>query len=326
MQQSRRRIAFALAVVAAAVAAPAWAQDKWPSKPITYIVPFPPGGTTDILARLIGAKLGTALGTTIVIENKPGAGGNIGSEIASRAAPDGYTILGGTISSHAINASLYPKLPYDPVKSFAPITLIGSNPNVLIVGAGSPYKSVQDIIAASKAKPGSLSFASAGNGTSQHMAAELFKSMAGIDMVHIPYKGSGPAIQDVIGGQVPLMFDTTVVAQPQIDGGKVRALAVTSAKRSPALPNVPSMAEAGVPGYEVISWQAIFAPAGTPQPIVDRLYAEIAKILKDPEITAKMATFGMEPSGMPPAQFAQFQKAEIDKWAKVVKGANLKVE
>ncbi|HVJ76177.1 MAG TPA: tripartite tricarboxylate transporter substrate binding protein [Casimicrobiaceae bacterium] len=320
-----RAIAAALAAVTLPHAAPALAQ-AWPSKPITYVVPFPAGGTTDILARILGQKLGAALGTTIVVENKPGAGGNVGSEIVARAAPDGYTILGGTISSHAINVSLYPKLPHDPVTSFAPITLIGTNPNVLVVNAASPYKSVQDITAALKAKPGSLSYASAGNGTSQHLSAELYKFMAGVDMVHIPYKGSGPAITDVIGGQVPMMFDTSVVAGPHIESGKLRALAVTSAKRAASMPAVPTMAESGVAGYDVVSWQAVFAPAGTPKPIVDRLHAEIAKILKEPEVQERLAKLGLDPSGMTPAELAAFQKAEIDKWAKVIKAANIKID
>ena len=227
-------------------------------------MPFPAGGTTDILARLIGQKLGPVLGTTIVVDNKGGAGGSVGSEIASRAAPDGYTILGGTISSHAINVSLYPKIGYDPIKSFEPITLIGTNPTVLVVNPASPYKTLADVIAAGKAKK-PLSGASAGSGTSQHLSLELLKARAGIDITHIPYKGSGPAIQDVMAGQVDMMFDTTVVAGPHIESGKLRALAVSSAKRVPSLPNVPTVAESGVPGYEVVSWQAIFAPAGTPK-------------------------------------------------------------
>jgi tripartite-type tricarboxylate transporter receptor subunit TctC len=327
MQVARRTlIAASLSALAlGAIVLPAQAQDKWPSKPITYVVPFPAGGTTDILARLIGQKLGPALGTTVIIDNRPGAGGNIGSELVARAAPDGYTIMGGTISSHSINASLY-KLSYDPLKSFAPITLIGTNANVLVVNPASPFKSVKELIAAAKAKPDSLSFASAGNGTSQHLSAELFKTMAGIDMVHIPYKGSAPAIQDVIGGQVPLMFDTTVVAGPFIQSGKVRALAVTSAKRVATLPDVPTMAEAGVPGYEVVSWQAMFAPAGTPPAIVQRLQTEVAAILKQPDVQERLAKLGVDPSGMAPQQLAEFQAAEIAKWAKVVKTANVKVD
>ena len=327
MQDARRTlIAASLSALAlSAIVLPAQAEDKWPSKPITYVVPFPAGGTTDILARLIGQKLGPALGTTVIIDNRPGAGGNIGSEMVSRAAPDGYTIMGGTISSHSINASLY-KLSYDPLKSFAPITLIGTNANVLVVNPSSPFKSVKELVAAARAKPGSLSFASAGNGTSQHLSAELFKTMTGIDMVHIPYKGSAPAIQDVIGGQVPLMFDTTVVAGPFIQSGKVRPLAVTSAKRVASLPDVPTMAEAGVPGYEVVSWQAMFAPAGTPSAIVQRLQTEVAAILKQPDVQERFAKLGVDPSGMAPQQLAEFQAAEIAKWAKVVKAANVKVD
>lgn len=327
MQVARRTlIAASLSALAlGAIVLPAQAQDKWPSKPITYVVPFPAGGTTDILARLIGQKLGPALGTTVIIDNRPGAGGNIGSELVARSAPDGYTIMGGTISSHSINASLY-KLPYDPLKSFAPITLIGTNANVLVVNPASPFKSVRELVAAAKANPASLSFASAGNGTSQHLSAELFKTLSGIDMVHIPYKGSAPAIQDVIGGQVPLMFDTTVVAAPFIQSGKVRPLAVTSAKRVASLPDVPTMAEAGVAGYDVVSWQAMFAPAGTPSAIVQRLQTEVAAILKQPDVQERLAKLGVEPSGMAPQQLADFQAAEIAKWAKVVKAANVKID
>ncbi|MBY4945878.1 tripartite tricarboxylate transporter substrate binding protein [Cupriavidus respiraculi] len=310
----------------AALGLPAQAQDNWPAKPITYVVPFPPGGTTDTLARLIGQRLGQALGVTVVVENRPGAGGNIGSDYAAKAAPDGYTILGGTISSHAINASLYPKMPYDVVKSFAPITLIGTNANVLVVNATSPFKTVQDIVGAAKAKPETLSYASAGNGTSQHLAGELFKELAGIKLTHVPYKGSGPAIQDVMAGQVPMMFDTTVVAAQHIDSGKLRALAVTSTRRIKSMPNVPTMAEAGVQGYDLQSWQAIFAPASTPKPVVDRLYREISAIIKSPDMQERLEKLGMEPSGMSPEQFAAFQKGEIAKWAKVVKTANIRID
>jgi tripartite-type tricarboxylate transporter receptor subunit TctC len=326
MTCSRRLFAAAAAAFAAAtLLAPASAQDKWPSKPITYIVPFPAGGTTDILARLIAQKLGPALGTTIVVDNKGGAGGSVGSEIASRAAPDGYTILGGTISSHAINVSLYPKIGYDPVTSFVPVSLIGTNPTVLVVNQASPYKTLQDVIAAGKAKK-ALNSASAGSGTSQHLSLELLKSRAGIDITHIPYKGSGPAIQDVMAGQVDMMFDTTVVAGPHIESGKLRALAVTSAKRLPSMPNVPTVAESGVPGYEVISWQGVFAPAGTPKPIVDRLHAEIGKILREPEMQERLGKLGMQGADMTTEQIAAFQKAEVAKWAQVIKAANIKLE
>ena len=323
----KRRSLIHSAVAVAAVSAlglPVLAQDKWPSKPITFIVPFPAGGTTDVLARLIGQKLGAVLGTTIVVDNRGGAGGSVGSEMASRAAPDGYTLVGGTVSSHAINVSLYPKLGYDPVKSFTPIALIGTNPTVLVVNQASPYKTLADVIAAGKAKK-PLTSASAGSGTSQHLSLELLKSKAGIDITHIPYKGSGPAIQDVMAGQVDMMFDTTVVAGPHIDSGKLRALAVTSAKRQPNMPNVPTVAET-VPGYEVISWQAIFAPTGTPQPIVDRLHSEVAKILAEPEVRERLAKLGMQGADMTTAQVSEFQKAEVAKWAQVIKAANIKLE
>jgi tripartite-type tricarboxylate transporter receptor subunit TctC len=327
MFPTRRSIALAAAASCLALLLPhtASAQDKWPSKPITYIVPFPAGGTTDVLARLIGQKLGPALGTTIIIDNKGGAGGSVGSEMAARAAPDGYTLLGGTISSHAINVSLYPKIGYDPVKSFEPISLIGTNPTVLVVNQASPYKSLQDIIAAGKAKK-PLTSASAGSGTSQHLSLELLKAKAGIDITHIPYKGSAPAISDVMGGQVDMMFDTTVVAGPHIESGKLRALAVTSAKRVPSMANVPTVAESGVPGYEVVSWQAIFAPAGTPRPIVERLHAEIGKILREPDMQERLGKLGMQGADMTIDQFSAFQKAEVAKWAQVIKSANIKLE
>lgn len=321
----RRITRLALATLAV-VATTAFAQDKWPSKPATYVVPFPAGGTTDVLGRIIGQKLGPALGQTVVIENKPGAGGNIGSEFVAKAAPDGYTIGGGTVSSHAINPSLYPKMPYDAVKDFVPITLIGTNPLVLIVPANSKIQNVQELVAAAKAKPGTVTFASAGNGTSQHLSIESLKGAAGVNVIHVPYKGSGPAIADVMGGQVDAMFDTTVVAAPQIKAGKVRALAVTSAKRLKGFESIPTMQEAGVPGYEVTSWQGIFAPAGTPPAVVERLNAEIVKILKTPEMNERLEQLGMEPSANSAAEFAAFQKAEIAKWAKVVKDNNVRIE
>ena len=322
----RSALASAAATSVGALALPTWAQDKWPSKPVSYIVPFPAGGTTDILGRLIGQKLGPVLGTTIVVDNRGGAGGSVGSEIASRAPADGYTLLGGTISSHAINVSLYPKLGYDPIKSFSPVVLIGSNPVVLVVGQNSPYKTLQDVLAAARAKPKTLSSASAGSGTSQHLALELLGFKSGTQFIHVPYKGSGPAIQDVIGGQVDMMFDTTVVAGPHIQSGKVRALAVTSAKRLESLPNVPTVAESGVPGFEVVSWQAIFVPAGTPKPIIEQLHGEIMKILAQPEMQERLKALGMQPSTMTIDQVAAFQKAEVEKWAQVIKAANVRLE
>jgi tripartite-type tricarboxylate transporter receptor subunit TctC len=300
------------------------ADDAWPSRPITYIVPFPPGGTTDVLARIITPKLAGALGNaSIIIENRGGAAGSVGSAVASRAAPDGYTLVGGTISSHAINVSMYPKIGYDPVKSFAPIALIGTNPTVLLVRQDSPYKTLQDVIAAAKAgKP--LTCASAGSGTSQHMSLELLKLKSGIDITHVPYKGSGPALTDMLGGQVDLLFETPIAAAPYIKSGKLRAIAVSSAKRAPSLPDVPTIAESGVPGYEVVSWQGVFAPAGMPKPIVERLHTEIAKILAQPDMKDRLAQLGMDEQPMTTAQFAKFQQDEVAKWAEVVKKGHIR--
>ncbi|RZJ62046.1 MAG: tripartite tricarboxylate transporter substrate binding protein [Acidovorax sp.] len=329
----QRRTLIHTAALAAAVglaALPAAAQGTWPTgKTISYVVPFAAGGTTDTLGRLIGQQLGTALGTTVVVENKGGAAGSIGSEAAARAAPDGYTLLGGTVSSHAINVSLYPKLGYDPIKSFSPVTLIGTNPVVLVVSANSPHKTLKDVLAAAKGKEGGLSSASAGTGSSQHLAVELLAFKSGVKFTHIPYKGSGPAIQDVISGQVDMMFDTTVVAAPHIQSGKLRAIAVTSPKRLASMPDVPTVAESGVNGladFQVQSWQAIFAPANTPAPIVTRLHDEIRKILAQPDMQTRLKGFGMEPADMTTAQIATFQKAEVDKWAQVIKAANIKVD
>ena len=330
----RRTLIHTAALVAATasglIGMPASAQGAWPmGKTISYVVPFAAGGTTDTLARLIGQQLGTALGTTVIVENKGGAAGSIGSEAAARAAPDGYTLLGGTVSSHAINISLYPKLGYDPIKSFDPVTLIGTNPVVLVVAANSPYKTLKDVLAAAKTKQGGLSSASAGTGSSQHLAVELLGFKSGIKFTHVPYKGSGPAIQDVISGQVDMMFDTTVVAAPHIQSGKLRAIAVTSAKRLASMPDVPTVAESGVPelkDFEVQSWQAIFVPKGTPTPIITRLHDEIRKVLAQPDMQNRLKGFGMEPADLSVAQIAAFQKAEVEKWAQVIKAANIKVD
>jgi tripartite-type tricarboxylate transporter receptor subunit TctC len=313
--------AFALLLSAAA-----HAEDKWPSRPITYVVPFAAGGTTDVLARVIGNKLGPALGTTVVVDNKPGAGGNIGSDFVAKAAPDGYTILGGTISSHAINVSLYPNMPYDPIKSFQPVALIGTLPNVLVVNASSSYQTLKEVIGAAKAKPGALTFGSSGNGTSQHLSGELFQSMTGAKMLHIPYKGSAPAMQALLGQQVDLVFENILAAVPLIQSGKLRALAVTSGTRASSLPEVPTLSEAGLPGYEIVSWQAVFAPAGTPQPVVQRLATEIGRIINDPEVKSRLAGLGVEPSGAGPAELGTLQKSEVAKWAKLIKASNIKVE
>ena len=276
------------------------AQPAWPAKPIVYVVPFAVGGNTDTLARLISQKLSVALGQPVVIENKPGAGGNIGSDFVAKAKPDGYTILGGTISSHAINASVYQNMPYDVVKSFEPVILLGSNPLVFAVNASTPYKTLKEVLDAARAKPGQLAFVSPGAGTSPHLAGELLKTLTNVDMTHIPYKGSGPALSDVIGGHVPIIIDTTIVLGAQIKAGKLRPLAVAYPQRLATLPDVPTAAEAGVPGWEVVSWQAVFAPAGTPKPILQRLNTEIAGIMKMPDVQARLSELGVEVGGGPP--------------------------
>ncbi len=321
--------ASALLLGASLATAPAMAQGTWPTgKAITYMVPFPPGGNTDTLARVISQPLSQALGTPVVIDNKGGAGGSVGSALAARAPADGYTILGGTISSHAINVSLYPKLDYDPIKSFTPVAMLGSGPLVLVVPAASPYKTLSDVLAASKAKAasGGLSSASPGNGSSNHMALELLAYQSGVKFTHVPYKGSGPAVQDVIGGQVDMMFDTALIVGPHIQSGKLRPIAVTASKRLETLPDVPTIAEAGQKGFDMGSWQAVFAPAGTPKPIVDRLHAEIMKIMATPEVQARLKNSGMQPSTMTPAELGDYQKAEVAKWAQVIKAAGIKAE
>jgi tripartite-type tricarboxylate transporter receptor subunit TctC len=302
------------------------AQEAWPAKPLRIVVPFAAGGTSDVLARLIGEKLQASLKQTVLVENKAGAGGVIGADSVAKSPADGYTVLLGTIASHAINPALQPKMPYNATTDFAPVILLGSISNVLLVGATQPYKNVAELIAAAKARPGSLSFASAGQGSSQHMSGELFKLLAGAELTHIPYKGSAPAIQDVIGGQVPASFETVTVAAPHIQAGKVRALAVTSGKRSAALPDVPTLQEAGVRDFDVASWQAFYAPAGTPPAIVQRLNGEIARILAMPDVKARLDTLGLVHTPNSPEQFAAFGKAEIAKWTQVVKDGKVKPE
>jgi tripartite-type tricarboxylate transporter receptor subunit TctC len=309
-------------VVAGLMGGNAQAQDAWPSRPITYVAAFPAGSNTDTLGRIIAQRLSERLKVPVVVDNKAGATGMVGSAYVAKAPPDGYTILGASIASHAISPSMHATTQYDPVKSFEPITIIGMNANVLVVPTNSPYKSVADIIAAAKASPGTLSFASSGLGTTQHLSGELFQKMAGIKMIHVPYART-PALQDVIAGQVPMMFEGPTVFS-HILNGKVRAIAVTSPKRLAALPNVPTMAEAGVPGYEIQAWQAIYAPAGVPKPIINRLYTEIAAILKEPDTLARLEKMGVTPSGMTPEAFAAFQKAEVEKWGQLIKSAGIK--
>ena len=310
----------------ACVTASVSAQSDWPNRVITYVVPYPAGGTTDILARLIAQKLGQALHTTVVVENRPGATGAIGSAFVARAPADGYTLLGASTASHAINPALNPKLSYDAIKSFEPVVMIGTIPSVLIVGPNSPYRNVQALLAAAKAKPGAVTFASGGSGTILQMSGELLKEERKVDMTHVPYKGDVPAIQDVMAGHVDFMFAPTAPILPHVQGGKLRALGVATKARVASLPAVPAMAEAGVPDFEAEQWQAVFAPAGTPAAIVQRLNTEINRILKDPEVVAHLDKLGVKVVGGTPQQLSAFQKADIAKWARVGKAAGVTLE
>ncbi len=302
------------------------AQPGWPDRVITYVVPYPAGGTTDILARLIAQKLGQALHTTVVVENRPGATGAIGSAFVARAPADGYTLLGASTASHAINPALNPKLPYDAIKSFEPVVMIGTIPSVLIVGPNSPYRTVQALLAAAKAKPGAVTFASGGSGTILQMSGELLKVERKVSITHVPYKGDVPAIQDVMAGHVDFMFAPTAPILPQVQAGKLRALGVATKTRLASLPAVPTMAEAGVPGFEAEQWQAVFAPAGTPTAIVQRLNTEINRILKDPEVVAHLDKLGVKVVGGTSQQLADYQKADIAKWSRVGKAVGVALE
>jgi tripartite-type tricarboxylate transporter receptor subunit TctC len=311
--------------ILATTAAGAFAAD-YPNKPIRLVVPFSAAGTTDFLARAIAQKLSTNLGTSVVVDNRPGAGGNIGSDMVAKADPDGYTLLLGTVGTHAINASLYKKMPYDTVKDFAPVTLVASVPNIVVVNPSVPVKSIKDLLALAKSKPGNLTFASSGNGSSIHLSGELFKSMAGVDMLHVPYKGSGPAVTDLVGGQVNLMFDNMPSSLPHVKTGRLRAIAVTGSKRSPAVPDLPTIAESGVPGYDSVAWFGVLAPAGTPPAIVNKLNAEIIKVLKSPDVAKRLSSQGAEPAYNTPDEFSAYIKTEMVKWAQVVKASGAQVD
>jgi len=324
---NRRTLLAAFAAsLAAALAPAAVAQPAFPTKPIRIVVPFPPGGTTDILARAAAQKMTEAWKEQAVVDNRPGAGGNIGAELVARSPADGYTLLMGTVGTHAINASLYAKMPYDHVKDFAPVILVAAVPNVLVVHPSLPVHSVAELIAYAKANPGKLNFASSGSGTSIHLAGELFKVMAGVQMTHVPYKGSAPAIADLVGGQVQLMFDNLPSALAQIKAGKLRALAVTSAQRAAALPDAPTIAESGLPGYEASSWFGLLAPAGTPADVVAKINGEIARWLASPEAKEKLSSQGAIAAGGTPEDFARHIAAETAKWQRVVRESGAKVE
>jgi tripartite-type tricarboxylate transporter receptor subunit TctC len=315
----------ALVIVLAVIAAGTSAQ-TYPTRPIRLVVPFPAGGTTDILAREVGQRLSVSLGQPVVIDNRPGAAGNIGSDLVAKSAPDGYTLLMCTVSTHAINPNLYAKLPYDHVKDFAPVILVAGVPNVLEVTPSLPVNTVSDLIKLAKEKPGQINFASSGSGTSIHLSGELFKTMAGVDMTHVPYKGSAPAITDLMGGQVQVMFDNLPSSLQQIKAGKLRAIAVTSAQRAPALPNVPTIAESGLAGFEASSWFGVVAPAGTPQAIIARINADVNQWLQSPDAKEKLLAQGAAAAGGTPEQFAAYIRTETEKWAKVVKASGAKVD
>ena len=309
--------------VLATIAGAAYAQPAYPNKPIRLVVPFSAGGPTDVLARAIGQKLGDSLGQPIIVESRPGAGGNIASDYVAKAPPDGYTLILGTVGTHAINASLYSKLPFDTVQDFTPIALVASATIVMVVHPSVPAKTVKELLALAKSKPHQLNFASPGSGTPQHLAGELFKTVAGVEMVHVPYKGAAPALTDLLGGQVSLGFVSLPAALPYIKAEKLMALGVTASKRSAVAPEVPTIAESGLPGYENSSWSAIGVTTGTPKPIVARLHKEFSDILKLPDIQARHTEVGAQIVGGAPEQFHAYLKAEVAKFGKLVKAAGI---
>ena len=317
-------ISMALTVIVAGTA-PVAAAD-YPTKPIRLVVPFPPGGTTDILARAVAQKLSETWNQQVIVDNRPGAGGNIGADLVAKAPPDGYTLVMGTVGTHAINPNLYSKMPYDHVKDFSPVILVAGVPNVLVVNPSLPVHSVKELIDYAKANPGKLNFASSGNGTSIHLSGELFKTMAGVQMTHVPYKGSAPALADLMGGQVQLMFDNLPSSLGLIKGGKLRAIAVTSTTRAAALPDVPTIAESGLPGFEASSWFGVLAPAGTPHDIVAKLNGTIAAWLATPDAKEKLLAQGAIAAGGSPEDFAQHIDRETAKWAKVVKASGAHID
>ncbi|HEX6705616.1 MAG TPA: tripartite tricarboxylate transporter substrate binding protein [Albitalea sp.] len=318
-----RRILFATAI--AALSAGAWAQ-TYPSKAIRLVVPFPPGGGTDIIAREISTKLTTTLGWAIVVDNKPGAGGNLGVDAAAKSPADGYTLVLGQTSNLAINPTLYGKLPYDPFKDLVPVSMVATAPLVLVVPAASPFKTVADVVNAAKAKPGEINFASPGNGTVAHLTGELFQKAAGVKLQHVPYKGSNQALTDLMGGQVQTFMSSVPTALAHIKSGKLRAIAVTSAKRVGDLPQVPTIGESGYKGFDAATWFGVLAPAGTPKEIVAKLNAEINKVLKAPDVQKRIDDEGGEAVGTTPEQFAQLMKDDFVRWGKVVKESGAKVD
>ena len=318
-----KRIVLALLALCA-FGSTAFAQSSWPTQPLHFIVPFPPGGVTDVMARVVAQRLAEELGQSVVVDNRAGASGIVGAEAGAKAAPDGYTLTMGNISTLAINAATFIKLPYDPQKSFAPVSMVAIQPLLVAVHPSLPAKTMQELVALAKAKPGELAYGTAGS--SIHLAVEQFGAVAGIRMNHIPYKGSAPAINDLVGGQIQVLFDPFSTLYPQVAAGKVRALAVTTVKRSSVAPDLPTLAEAGYPGFDVSSWQGIVVPAGTPQPIIDKLHATLVKILAEPGVKAQFAQQGAEASASTPQEFGGYIAAEITRWKKVAEDAGVKPE
>lgn len=296
------------------------AQENYPARAVKIVVPYPPGGTTDLLARALSVRLTSALNQTVIVENKPGAGGAIGAAHVARSTPDGYTLLMGTVATHGINP-VVAQVAYDPIKDFKPITNVADTPNVLTVNVDTPYKTLSDILNAARARPGGLSFGSTSHGGSPHMSGELLKTLANVDMVHVAYKGGGPMLNDLIGGQIPLGFDNLPSSMPHIRSGKVRPIAVTTSKRWPGAPEIPTMAESGVPGYEVSAWFGLLAPAGTPDAVVNLLHRTVAEILREPEMARQLLELGAQPVANTPQAFARAIETDLQKWRKVAKTA-----
>ena len=317
---------LAAAALVALASLPGFAAEPFPGKQIRFVVPYPPGGPLDTVARLLGQKVSASIKHPVVIDNVPGAGGNIGAGVVARAAPDGYTILMGAVATHAINPTLYSTIPYNAEKDFLAVTQVASTPNVLVVNNAIEANSVAEFIKLAKSKPGKLNFGSGSTGSAGHLAGELFKTMAGVDMAHIPYKGAAGAMQDLIGGRVDLMFDNLASSLSQVKGGRVRALAVTTSKRTKLAPELPTIAESGLPGFDISTWFGIFVPAGTPRPVVDRLHAEFTRALAAPDVREKMLALGAEPVGSTPEQFAAYVKAEAAKYAKLVRTSGARVD
>jgi len=321
-----RTLISCLLLSLAAASALAQAPAGYPNRPLRWVVPFPPGGSADIMARIVGQELAKALGQQVVIENRAGASAIVGSEYVAKSAPDGYTLLQGNVSQMTIHPSLYPKLPYDPIRDFAPVTVLGVVTSVLVTTPSLPVASVKDLIALAKKRPGQLNFTSSGAGASTHLTGELLKQRAGIDMTHVNYKGSGPALTDVMAGFVEIMFENLPSALPFIKTGKLKVLAVTGKDRSPILKDIPTLAESGFPGFDMVSWQAVVVPAATPRPIVEKLNTELARVLKTPDMKEKMFGLGTEVVANTPDQFAQYLREESVKWSKIVRDAGIKLE